>query len=112
MTNTDLSVQFLQDMFALESTKIEKDEVAYATDALEKAEFTIADEQLLVENLYGIANARMGLAVLAKYLFKLANHNASDQAQPGFAEIINTSVTKLIQSAQQLFNKTGNVHIR
>lgn len=95
-------------MFTLKANKPDADDVLFATEALEKAMSSVQDNDLFLEKMYGIANARVGLAVLAKALANLVDEKDTLPKDKGLLQKIRTEIDKLSQTAQQLFEGTGD----
>lgn len=93
-------------MLTLKASKVDDDEVSYATEVLKKAMLNISDNSPFVDTLYGIANARVGLAYLAKVLVHIVDErdpSSTDQILMGnhLSEIY-----ELSKIAQQLYEGT------
>ncbi|XP_053396342.1 E3 ubiquitin-protein ligase rnf213-alpha-like isoform X2 [Mercenaria mercenaria] len=90
-----LVIQCLEDMFTQEANRVDVEETQYASAALRRATQTIAIEELKVEKLYGLASARMSLAVAAKYIAHIVMNDIETRD-------VERRVRKLIEEAQKL----------
>ncbi|XP_053396010.1 E3 ubiquitin-protein ligase rnf213-alpha-like [Mercenaria mercenaria] len=94
-----LVIQCLEDMFTQEATRTDVDETQYASEAIHRAIQTIAREGPSVEKLYGLASARMGLAVTARYVADIVMNDVDPRH-------VDRRVRKLIEAAQTLCEET------
>ncbi|XP_053396009.1 E3 ubiquitin-protein ligase rnf213-alpha-like [Mercenaria mercenaria] len=94
-----LVIQCLEDMFTQEATRTDVDVTQYASEALRRATQNIASEGLSVEKLYGLASARMGLAVTARYVADIVMNDVDPRH-------VDRRVRKLIEAAQTLCEDT------
>ncbi|XP_053396335.1 E3 ubiquitin-protein ligase rnf213-alpha-like isoform X2 [Mercenaria mercenaria] len=94
-----LVIQCLEDMFTQEATRTDVDEIQYTSEALHRATQNIAREGLSVEKLYGLASARMGLAVTARYVADIVMNDVDPRH-------VNRRLRKLVEAAQVLCEDT------
>jgi hypothetical protein len=87
-------------VFTQEANNADTDEVKFASDALRQARQTIEIDEIKVEKLYGLAGARMGLAVAAKYIADIVMNDTETRN-------INVRVRRLIEEAQKLCEDTN-----
>ena len=87
-------------MFTQEANNAGTDKVRYAAAALRRATQTIDIQELKVEKLYGLASARMGLAVAAQHIAHVVMNDIETKD-------INRHVRKLIEEAQKLCEDTN-----
>jgi hypothetical protein len=86
-------------MFAQTVSRADVDEIKYACDALHRATQNITKEGLNVEKLYGLASARMGLAITARCVAEIVMNNIDPRH-------VDRRVRKLIEAAQILYEET------
>ncbi|XP_060596004.1 E3 ubiquitin-protein ligase rnf213-alpha-like [Ruditapes philippinarum] len=94
-----LVIQCLEDMYTQEASRADVDEIKYACDALHRANQNITMEGLNVEKLYGLASARMGLAITARCVAEIVMNNIDPRH-------VDRRVRKLIETAQILYEET------
>lgn len=87
-------------MFTQKATMSDIDETKFATQALHVAKQTVAVKVLTVDKLYGLANARMGLAVAAKVIADVVMNDIEPRN-------VDCRVRKLIEAAQILCQDTN-----
>ena len=87
-------------MFTQEANNVGTNKVRYASGALRRATQSIEIKVLNVEKLYGLASARMGLAVAAQHIAHIVMNDIETKD-------INSHVRKLIEEAQILCEDTS-----
>lgn len=87
-------------MFTQKATMSDIGETKFATQALHKATTMVARKGSTVDKLYGLANARMGLAVAAKVIADVVMNDIEPRN-------VDYTVRKLIEAAQILCDDTN-----
>ena len=89
-------------MFTQKASRAGEGEIQYACSALRKATQNIGREGLNVEKLYGLASARMGLAITARCVADIVMNDTDPRH-------VDSWVRQLIEAAQAL-NEESQVH--